>query len=222
VVVADTNVSGGKAVVEEIRKEGGRGTFVAADVGKECDVSALFRSAGSEFGRIDVLYNNAAVLLYDRDVRAHELSLEVWDQIMRVNLGGAFLCSKHAIPFMLRQGGGSIINVGSPTGLSGCAPDLTAYSTSKAAIFGLTRVMAAAYARDGIRVNSLIPGTMDTPMNEYLLSNEEAREQYRKAVPMQRLGMPCDVEGLALFLASDEASYCTGGLYTCDGGLTAV
>jgi NAD(P)-dependent dehydrogenase (short-subunit alcohol dehydrogenase family) len=82
--------------------------------------------------------------------------------------------------------------------------------------------MAAAYARDGIRVNSLIPGTMDTPMNEYLLSNEETREQYRKAVPMERLGMPCDVEGLALFLSSDEASYCTGGLYTCDGGLTAV
>ena len=111
-----------------------------------------------------MLYNNAAVLLYGRDVRAHELSLETWDQVMRINLGGAFLCSKHAIPFMLKQGGGgSIINVGSPTGLSGCAPDLTAYSTSKAGIFGLTRVMAAAYAKDGIRVNSLIPGTMDTP-----------------------------------------------------------
>jgi NAD(P)-dependent dehydrogenase (short-subunit alcohol dehydrogenase family) len=222
VVVADTNVSDGTAVVEQIRKEGGRGIFVAADVGKECDVIALFESAGAEFGRIDVLYNNAAVLLYGRDVRAHELSLEIWDQVMRVNLGGAFLCSKHAIPFMLKQGGGSIINVGSPTGLTGCAPDLTAYSTSKAGIFGLTRVMAAAYARDGIRVNSVIPGTMDTPMNEYLLSNDETREQYRKAVPMERLGRPCDVEGLALFLASDEASYCTGGLYTCDGGLTAV
>jgi len=222
VVVADTNLSAGAAVVEEIRKEGGRGIFVGADVGKECDVATLFESARAEFGRIDVLYNNAAVLLYGRDVRAHELSLEVWDQVIRVNLGGAFLCSKHAIPFMLKQGGGSIINVGSPTGLSGCAPDLTAYSTSKAGIFGLTRVMAAAYARDGIRVNSLIPGTMDTPMNEYLLSNKETREQYRKAVPMGRLGMPCDVEGLALFLASDEASYCTGGLYTCDGGLTVV
>jgi NAD(P)-dependent dehydrogenase (short-subunit alcohol dehydrogenase family) len=222
VVVADTNVSDGTAVVEQIRKEGGRGIFVGADVGKECDVAALFESAHAQFGRIDVLYNNAAVLLYGRDVRAHELSLEVWDQVMRVNLGGAFLCSKYAIPFMLKQGGGSIINVGSPTGLSGCAPDLTAYSTSKAGIFGLTRVMAAAYARDGIRVNSLIPGTMDTPMNEYLLSHEEIREEYRKAVPMERLGMPSDVEGLALFLASDEACYCTGGLYTCDGGLTAV
>jgi NAD(P)-dependent dehydrogenase (short-subunit alcohol dehydrogenase family) len=222
VVVADTDVSGGAAAVEQIRKDGGRAIFVQADVAKEGDVTALFQSASAEFGSIDVLYNNAAVLLYGRDVRAHELSLETWELVMRVNLGGVFLCSKHAIPFMLKQGGGSIINVGSPTGLSGCAPDLTAYSTSKAGVFGLTRVMAAAYAKDGIRVNSLIPGTMDTPMNEYLLLDEEIREQYRKAVPMGRLGRPCDVEGLALFLASDDASYCTGGLYTCDGGLTVV
>jgi NAD(P)-dependent dehydrogenase (short-subunit alcohol dehydrogenase family) len=222
VVVADTDVSSGTAAVEQIRKDGGRAIFVQADVAKEGDVTALFQSASAEFGSIDVLYNNAAVLLYGRDVRAHELSLETWELVMRVNLGGVFLCSKHAIPFMLKQGGGSIINVGSPTGLSGCAPDLTAYSTSKAGVFGLTRVMAAAYAKDGIRVNSLIPGTMDTPMNEYLLLDEEIREQYRKAVPMGRLGRPCDVEGLALFLASDDASYCTGGLYTCDGGLTVV
>lgn len=222
VVVVDTNDSAGAAAAEQIRQEGGRGIFVRADVGEELDVTAVFQSAGAEFGRIDVLYNNAAVLLHGRDVRAHELSLETWEHVMRVNLGGAFLCSKHAIPFMLKQGGGSIINVGSPTGLTGCAPDLTAYSTSKAGIFGLTRVMAAAYAKDGIRVNSLIPGTMDTPMNEYLLNDEATREEYRKAVPMGRLGRPCDVEGLALFLASDDASYCTGGLYTCDGGLTVV
>jgi NAD(P)-dependent dehydrogenase (short-subunit alcohol dehydrogenase family) len=222
VVVADTDVTAGAAVVEQIRKDGGRGIFVATDVGEEREVSTLFQAAWANFGRIDVLYNNAAVLLYGRDLRAHELSLEVWEHVMRVNLGGAFLCSKHAIPFMLKQGGGSIINVGSPTGLSGCAPDLTAYSTSKAGVMGLTRVMAAAYARDGIRVNSLIPGTMDTPMNHHLLSNEETREQYREAVPMGRLGRPCDIEGLAVFLASEESSYCTGGLYTCDGGLTVV
>ncbi len=113
----------------------------------------LSQAAGAEFGRVDVLYNNAAAP-FDGDVRAHELNLEVWEQVLRVNLGGTFLCAKHAIPFMLKQGGGSIINVGSPTGLTGCAPELTAYSTSKAGIFGLTRVMAAAYARDGIRVNS--------------------------------------------------------------------
>ena len=166
VVAADTNAIAGKSAVEQIRKDGGRAIFVPTDVSEERDVIALLETALAEFGRIDVLYNNAAVLFHDQDARAHELSLEIWDKVMRVNLQGTFLCCKHVIPFMLKQGGGSIINLGSPTGLTGCAPNLTAYSTSKAGIFGLTKVMAAAYARDGIRVNSLIPGTMDTPMNE--------------------------------------------------------
>jgi NAD(P)-dependent dehydrogenase (short-subunit alcohol dehydrogenase family) len=222
VVAADINASGGVEVAEQIRKEGGRGIFVRADVAEEGDVIALLESAAAEFGRIDVLYNNAAVLFYDRDARAHELSLEIWDEVMRVNLRGTFLCAKHVIPFMLKQGGGSIINLGSPTGLMGCAPNLTAYSTSKAGISGLTRVMAGAYARNGIRVNAVIPGTMDTPMNDLLLRNDATREQFREAVPMGRLGRPCDIEGLAVFLASEDSAYCTGGLYTCDGGLTAV
>ena len=182
----------------------------------------LCESTINRYGRIDVLYNNAAVLLHDRDSVVHELSSETWDYVMGVNLRGAFLCSKYAVPSMLKQAGGSIINLGSPTGLIGCAPKLTAYSTSKAAIVGLTRVMAAAYARDGIRVNLIIPGTMDTPMNAYLLSDDAKREEYREAVPLGRLGKAEDVEGLAVFLASDESSYCTGAVYVCDGGLTAV
>ncbi len=222
VVAADTDVPGGVEVAGQIRKDGGRGIFVRTDVAEEGDVTALLESAAAEFGRIDVLYNNAAVLFHDRDARAHELSLETWDEVMRVNLRGTFLCSKYVIPFMLKQGGGSIINLGSPTGLKGCAPNLTAYSASKAGISGLTRVMAAAYARDGIRVNAVIPGTMDTPMNDFLLRDDETREQFREAVPMGRLGRPCDIEGLAVFLASEDSAYCTGGLYTCDGGLTAV
>ena len=222
IVAADTNVLCGVSVVERIRIDGGAGMFVRTDVAEEREVTALMQSALAEYGRIDVLYNNAAVLFHDRDARVHELSLETWEEVMRVNLRGAFLCSKYVIPFMLKQGGGSIINVGSPTGMTGCAPNLTAYSTSKAAVMGLTRVMAAAYARDGIRVNSLVPGTMDTPMNEYLLRNGDTREQYREAVPIGRLGMPSDIEGLAVFLASEDSSYCTGGVYTCDGGLTVV
>ena len=222
VVVADTNEADGAAVVEEIRGDGGRGVFVRTDVGAACDVIALVKSAEAEFGRIDVLYNNAAVLFHDRDARAHEVELEIWEQVMRVNLLGTLLCSRMVIPLMLKQGGGSIINLGSPTGMTGCAPNLTAYSTSKAGIFGLTRVMAAGYARDGIRVNAVVPGTMDTPMNAPLLGNTSTREEYREAVPMGRLGRPCDIEGIAVFLAADESSYCTGGVYTCDGGLTAV
>jgi NAD(P)-dependent dehydrogenase (short-subunit alcohol dehydrogenase family) len=222
VVVADTDVAEGTAVVEQIHQRGGQGIFVRTDVSEEREVSALLQAALTEYGRVDVLYNNAAVLFHDRDARVHELSLELWERVLRVNLQGTFLCCKHAIPHMLKQGGGSIINLGSPTGLSGCAPNLTAYSTSKAGIFGLTRVMAAAYARDGIRVNALVPGTMDTPMNAPLLGDAATREAYRQAVPMGRLGMPCDMEGIAVFLASEDSSYCTGGIYTCDGGLTAV
>ena len=222
VVAVDTNDQDGRAVVEQIRRDGGCGIFVRADIAKESDVISVLEMASAEFGRINVLYNNAAVLLYDCDARAHELSLETWDRTMAVNLRGTFLCAKHVIPLMLKQGGGSIINLCSPTGLTGCAPKLTAYSTSKAGIFGLTRVMAASYARDGIRVNAVVPGTMDTPMNDHLLRDDKKREEYREAVPVGRLGVPADVEGLAVFLASEESSYCTGGLYTCDGGLTAV
>ncbi len=222
IVAVDINVQDGRAVVDQIRKDGGCGIFVRADVAEESEVIAVLQAASAEFKRIDVLYNNAAVLLHDGEARAHELSLEIWERTMSVNLRGTFLCAKHVIPFMLKQGGGSIINLGSPTGLIGCAPNLTAYSTSKAGIYGLTRVMAAAYARDGVRVNIVIPGTMDTPMNTYLLVDDKRREEYREAVPVGRLGVPGDIEGLAVFLASEESAYCTGGMYCCDGGLTAV
>jgi 3-oxoacyl-[acyl-carrier protein] reductase len=160
--------------------------------------------------------------LADRDRPVHELDLETWDYVMSVNLRGAFLCARQVLPCMLKQGHGSIVFLGSPTGMVGCAPKLTAYSTSKAGVMGLTRVMAAAYARNSIRVNAIVPGTMDTPMNRYILSDEKLREEFREAVPLGRLGIPSDIEGIALFLASDESSYCTGALYMCDGGLTAI
>jgi NAD(P)-dependent dehydrogenase (short-subunit alcohol dehydrogenase family) len=222
VVAVDTNAQDGRAVIEQIRKNGGCGIFVRADIADESEVITAVAAAAAEFKRIDVLYNNAAVLFHDRDVHAHELELETWERTTSVNLRGPFLCAKHVIPFMLKQGGGSIINLGSPTGLIGCAPNLTAYSASKAGVFGLTRVMAASYARNGIRVNAVVPGTMDTPMNDLLLLDPKKREEYREAVPMGRLGVPADIEGLAVFLASEESSYCTGGFFTCDGGLTAV
>jgi NAD(P)-dependent dehydrogenase (short-subunit alcohol dehydrogenase family) len=222
VVAADVNEADGAALVEGQKNSGGEILFVRTDVSQESEVSSLFETTLSRYGRIDILYNNAAILLYDSDSPVHELSLETWDHVMNVNLRGAFLCAKYSIPSMLKQGGGSIVYLGSPTGLTGCAPRLTAYSTSKAAIMGLTRVMAAAYARNNIRVNSIVPGTMDTPMNGYILADPEVREQYREAVPLGRLGKPCDIEGLAVFLASDESAYCTGGIYMCDGGLTAV
>jgi len=221
-VIADVDDRRGSATLQEVRGHRSDASFIHTDIGSEEDVNRLVRSTLDAHGRIDVLYNNAAILFHDRDARAHELSLDIWDTIMRVNLRGFFLCAKHVIPAMLSQGSGSIIHVGSPTGFLGCAPTLTAYSTSKAGILGLTRVMAASYARDGIRVNSIIPGTMDTPMNASILADDVTRERLREAVPMGRLGTAEDIAGLAVYLASDESAYCTGGLYACDGGLTAV
>jgi len=222
VIAADINDAQGAALAEEQKQLSCELVYVHTDVSQEASVERLFETTLSRYGRVDILYNNAAILLYDYDRPVHELSLETWDRVMDVNLRGAFLCAKCAIPSMLKQGGGSIIFLGSPTGMFGCAPNLTAYSTSKAAITGLTRVMAAAYGRRNIRVNAIIPGTMDTPMNGPVLSDPALREQYRDDVPVGRLGTPSDIEGIAVFLASDESAYCTGGLYMCDGGLTAA
>lgn len=222
VVAADTNEAHGALLAGQFSDLGYEGTFVQTDISEECAVRNLFDTALTRYKQVDILYNNAAVLPYDRDSQVQELSVETWDYIMGVNLRGPFLCSKYAMPSMLKQGGGSIINLSSPTGLYGCAPNLTAYSASKAGVIGLTRVMAAAHARHNIRVNSIIPGTMDTPMNGDLLSDNTTRERFREAIPLGRLGTAQDIEGLAVFLASDESAYCTGGIFVCDGGLTAV
>lgn len=222
VIAADKNESDGASLERELAEPGCRGSFIRTDISDETSVRGLFEETLARCHQVDILYNNAAVLSYELDSHVENLSVETWDFIIGTNLRGPFLCSKYAVPAMLKQGGGSIINVGSPTGLNGCAPNLTAYSTSKAGIIGLTRVMAAAHARQNIRVNSIIPGTMDTPMNDPFLCDEEIREKYREAVPLGRLGVPRDIEGIALFLASDESAYCTGGIYMCDGGLTAV
>lgn len=222
VVAVDTNVCEGEGLVRELSEDGHNAMFIEADVANGDAVQNLFAAALARYRHVDVLCNNAAILLYDRDCEAHELSLETWDCVMNVNLRGSFLCTKYAIPIMLNNGGGSIVYMGSPTGLYGCAPQLTAYSTSKAGIIGLARVTAVAYAQRNIRVNAIVPGTMDTPMNRSVLSDRESRDQFSRAVPLGRLGRPDDIEGLALFLASDESAYCTGGLYMCDGGLTAI
>ncbi len=222
VVAADRNEIDGVSLIEHLQSQGYDASFVRTDIADEHSVKSMVDATLTRHGRIDVLFNNAGILLAGQDLPAHELSTEIWDAVLNVNLRGPFLCAKYTIPHMLNQGGGSIVNVGSRTGLFGCAPKLTAYSSGKAGLISLTRVMAAAYARHNIRVNAIIPGTMDTPMNNYLLADSLAREQYRSAIPMGRLGNGEDIEGLALFLASGESKYCTGGLYMCDGGVTAV
>ena len=222
VVVADVDSDRGAAAAAAIREAGGAVVAVRADVSQAADAESMAALALEQFGRLDILCNNAAVQLHQVDARAHELSEEIWDRTYAINAKGVWLCSKAAIPHMLRGGGGAIVNIASPTGLVGCAPGYTAYSSSKAAVFGLTRVMAADYGAGNIRVNAIVPGTTETPLIAEILSDPATRAGLLAKSLLGRLGTPEDVAGLALFLASDDARYCTGGFYMVDGGLTAV
>jgi NAD(P)-dependent dehydrogenase (short-subunit alcohol dehydrogenase family) len=221
VIIAERDASSGESAARIIAANGGTAVLVQTDVADEAQVKAMAQTALDRYGRIDVLCNNAAVLLFDDERRAHELSNETWERTMSVNLRGYWLTSKYVIPAMLRQGGGSIIHVASPTGFLGF-PRLTAYSTSKGGVLGLMRAMAVDYAPDHIRVNAIVPGTIDTPMNAVELSDPAARARYADITPTRRLGTPADLAGIAVFLASDESDYCVGGIFTVDGGLTAV
>ncbi|NOZ71811.1 MAG: glucose 1-dehydrogenase [Chloroflexi bacterium] len=221
IVVVDVNEELGKATVAKIQQAGGEAIFVYTDISEAEQVKSMVSRAVERYGRIDILYNNAGVQFFKGDARAHELSEEIWERTHAVNLKGAWLCAKYIIPVMMKQGGGAIILVASPTGFRGCAPGSTAYSSSKAGIIGLTRIMAVDYAQEHIRVNALFPATTETPLIAEALANPEKRKRAMAAIPMGRIGQPEDVVGLAIFLASDEAAFCTGGFYMADGGMTA-
>jgi len=221
VVIAEVDPGNAEAAAKAITIAGGEAFFVPTDVSSESQVKAMVDKTVERYGRIDVLCNNAAVLFFQDEAPAHELSSETWDRTMAVNLRGYWLTSKYVVPVMLRQKSGSIIHVASPTGLFGFTR-LTAYSASKGGVMGLMRAMAADYAPEHIRVNAIIPGTIDTPMNAVELSDSAVRRRYAEMTPARRLGTPEDLAGVAVFLASDDSDYCVGGIFTVDGGLTAV
>ena len=222
VTIAEIVTANGEAASRAITEAGGTATFIRCDVSKTPEVKAMVEETVRAYGGVDILVNNAGVQLHGQDARAHELSEEVWDRTMATNFRSAWLCSKYAIPSMLHRGGGSIIHIASPTGLTGCAPTYTAYSASKGGVFALTRIMAVDYGRDNIRVNAIIPGTTETPMISGLLTDPQTRRGLEAKSPLGRLGTPADVAPLAVFLASDESCYCTGGFYAADGGMLAV
>lgn len=221
VVIAEVDPKTGESAAQAIRAAGGEAIFFATDVSSEAHVKAMVGQTLDRYGRVDVLCNNAAVLFFQEEAPAHELTNETWDRTMAVNLRGYWLTSKYVIPVMLRQQSGSVIHVASPTGLFGFTR-LTAYSASKGGVIGLMRAMAADYAPEHIRVNAIIPGTIDTPMNAVELADPAARARYAEIAPARRLGTPEDLAGIAVFLASEDSDYCVGGIFTVDGGLTAV
>lgn len=193
---------------------------IQADVASEASIAAAIERAVQEFGGLDVLVTSAAVQLHGQDRRAHELPLEIWDQTVSINLTGVFLTCKHAIRAMLASGGGSIVNIGSPTGICGSGRSYTAYSASKAGVHSLTRVLATDYAADGIRVNTLVPGATDGPLIAGLLADDDMRASIIAGIPLGRVGLPEEYTGLAVHLASDESTFSTGAMFVADGGHT--
>jgi NAD(P)-dependent dehydrogenase (short-subunit alcohol dehydrogenase family) len=217
VVVAEVVPARGESVVKTIHELGGQAVFVQTDVSSEGQVKEMVETTLERFGRVDILVNNAAILLLRGEARAHEVTNEVWDQTINTNLRGYWLCSKYSIPSMLAQGSGTIIFIASRTGMRGFTR-LAAYSASKGGVLALMRSMAADYAPNGIRVNAIVPGTMDTPMNAEEFSDPEARAKYVPLIPAGRLGVASDIAGMATLLATEEASFCIGGVYLVDGG----
>lgn len=193
---------------------------VPVDISDEASVEAAFARI-AERHRLDVVVANAGVQLFGQDAPVGELALDVWEKTMSINLRGAFLTLKHAVR-AFGDRGGSIVCTGSPTAVVGVGRGFSAYSSSKAGIHGLARVVAADYAQAGIRVNTVIPGYTETPLVKTIADDPAERAVLVDATPLGRPGVAGDLEGIMVYLASDESSYATGGFFTVDGGLTAI
>lgn len=222
VALLDLNLDAAQAAAAALVDEGADARAIRVDVSSEAEVEAAVAAAVEAFGGLDIVVANAAIQLFGEDDRADRLPLEVWERTMAVNLTGCFLTCKHGIRALLASGGGSVVVTASPTGLFGRAAGFDAYSASKAGSYGLTRVMANDYAREGIRVNCVVPGPTDTSLIATVMQDEERRKSLVAGVPLGRPGTAEEVASAILFLASDEAAYCTGSALFCDGGLTSI
>ena len=223
VAVLDRDEEGGERVAGKLTDAGSKVAFFACDVTREEDVSAAISSVAEQFGRVDVLVNNAGVEGVNKPT--HELSLQEWEHVMAVNTTAVFLCTKHAIPHLRQAGGGSIINISSIYGILGGA-DVPPYHASKGAVRVMSKNDALTYAADNIRVNSIHPGFIFTSMvHRYLegsgLDLEETRPVLDAAHPLGGTGEPDDIAWGAVYLASDQAKWVTGSELVIDGGYTA-
>jgi NAD(P)-dependent dehydrogenase (short-subunit alcohol dehydrogenase family) len=209
-------------VIAEMAAELGDAAYpLPCSVADEGGVAAAFAEVKRRYGRLDVLATYAAVQLIGEDAPVHELPLEVWQRTHDVNLKGVYLCCKHGVRLMIDAGnGGSVINCGSPTGLTMCGAGWHAYSSSKAGVMALTRIMAADYAKHGIRVNGIVPGTIETNLVRQLTDDPVQREYLAGLHPIGRIGTPADMVGIAVFLASDESAFATGAHFFVDGGIS--
>lgn len=220
VVVADFSEPAGEAAVAAVRAAGGTASFVKVDVSNEDDARAMIRHAVATYGRVDTLYNNAGIMP-EADHSVVDTDVPTWDKVMAVNVRGVFLGCKYAIPQMLEQGSGSIINVASFVAILGCSVPQDAYTASKGAVLALTRSTAVQFAGRGVRSNSISPGPVETPLlMEWLLKDEAAKQLRLNRNPSGRFGKPEEIVNAAIYLASDESRWTNGANFVIDGGIT--
>jgi NAD(P)-dependent dehydrogenase (short-subunit alcohol dehydrogenase family) len=218
-VVADMNDEGGQQTVHMITENGGEAIFVKTDVSKTVAVQALISKVVETYGRLDCAHNNAGISSGVRALTA-DYPEERWQQVLAVNLTGVWLCMKYEIVQMLHHGGGAIVNTASIAGLVGGAGG-AAYTASKHGVVGLTKTAALEYAQQGIRVNCICPGYIQTPMTASNLSDPERQAQIIAREPIGRVGTPEEVAETVVWLCSDAASFVTGHAMTVDGGYVA-
>ena len=226
----------GRAVVERLAADGAAvaavdlaeteappgGLALVADVADEKAVEGAVAEAVARLGGLDAVVANAGVQLHGEDARSAELDLEVWERTLRTNLTGTFLTCKHGIRALLAAGGGSIVCVASVAAVAGIAAGYDAYTASKGGVLALVRALAAGYARDGIRVNAVLPGFVDTPLVAPVTLDREWLASVVSTIPLARPGTPEEIANATAWLVSDESSYATGAAFVLDGGMTAV
>ena len=221
VLVVDVNDAGGNETVAMVKQAGGRAAYCHADVSKAGDCQSMVAAAEKNFGRLNVLFNNAGIM-HAKDDDAISTDESVWDLTLDINAKGVFLGCKYGIPALKRAGGGSVINTASFVARLGAATPQIAYTASKGAVLAMTRELAVIHARQNIRVNALSPGPLKTELLMSFLDTEAKKQRRLVHVPMGRFGEAEEIARAALFLASDESSYITGTEFLVDGGLTAA
>ncbi len=216
VVATDIQEDRLEKVVSEIKADGGEAIAIKHDVTSEDQWKAVVKKAVDSFGSVNILVNNAGIA---DDKTAEDTTLERWNQVMDINSTGTFLGIKHVIPEMRKAGGGSIVNISSISGILGMGS--AAYNASKGAVRTLTKNVAADFAKENIRVNSVHPGVIATPMTDQMLEVKETREAFEQMTPLPQLGKSIDVAYGVLYLASDESAFVTGTELIIDGGMVA-
>ena len=217
VVVADLNAEAGKRAAEEVS-----GLFVATDVTDPDAVERLFATANSEYGSVDVAFNNAGISPPDDD-SILDTGLDAWRRVQEVNLTSVYLCCKAVIPYMQAQGKGSIINTASFVAVMGAATSQISYSASKGGVLSMTRELGVQFAREGIRVNALCPGPVNTPLLRELFAKDPERAARRLVhIPIGRFAEPEEIAAAVAFLASDDASFITASEFLVDGGISGA